>query len=406
MAEVQAPERLGFTLQERDRRWAKLRDLMARQDVDVLVVFPRWMPGDALFVANRLGTVLFPREGEPTFISPRPVVQPPPDAWIADVRNATSTGTTAVPFGASAGALLKERFGGKQRIAIAGLRGGPYTLVRQPEGYANYTSVVEVCEALPHATFVDGTPLLTEARYVKSAEEIAVLRRSVEVAEASAQALVDHARPGVPAAEVYAQMIAAQLRHGAEAAHVAWVGGPWGERKGRHVGAPPGVLAPGWLMNNELEPSILGYTCQVDAPVCVGPAPTEAREAFEVGQQAFLRACELMRPGATWQEVAEGTAATANGSGTWAVEFLLHGRGLGDEGPMFIPTDAHARVPEWRDTVRANTVFILKPYAFRRDGDREDFGARHNVTWGDSVLVTDRGAERLGTRPHALIATE
>ena len=83
----------------------------------------------------------------------------------------------------------------------------------------------------------------------------------------------------------------------------------------------------------------------------------------------------------------------------------MHGRGLGDEGPMFIPTDEHPRNPLWNDPIRANTVFILKPYAYRVGEPRENFSYETNVTWGDSVVVREHGAERLGTRPHALIAT-
>jgi len=392
-----------FTLQERDRRWTRVRELMGLQAVDVLLVFPRWMPGDALFLANQLGTVVFPQQGEPALISAFGAQRVAPDTWIQDQRGATASGTTAVPFGQAVGALLREQGAERQRIAVAGLAGGPYTLVRNPEGYVNYSSLIAVREALPNATFVDGTPILSEARYVKSEAEIDALRCSVEIAEASAAALVEHARPGTPAAEVYAQMLFAQTCRGADPAHVAWIGGPWGESKRRIVGPPPGRIEQGWLMLNEIEPAVLGYTCQIDAPVCVGPIPPEAQEMFDLGKAAFLRACELMRPGATWREVDEGTQAVAAGS-RYKIEFLLHGRGLGDEGPMFIPTDDHRESPLWNDVVRANTVFVLKPYAYKGERAWDDPTYRFNTTWGDSVVVRDGGAVRLGTRPHALIS--
>ena len=81
-----------------------------------------------------------------------------------------------------------------------------------------------------------------------------------------------------------------------------------------------------------------------------------------------------------------------------------HGRGLGNDGPMLIPTDTHEHVKD--DPIRADTVFVLKPYAYRSDGPNYDEGHRNNVTWGDSVVVREYGAERLGTRPHALITVE
>jgi Xaa-Pro aminopeptidase len=401
---VQSTTRPGFTLAERDRRWARVRELLAQHDVDVLLVFPRWMPGDALFLANQLGTVLFPRQGDPAFIGAWGAPGGGPDAWIKDQPASTTSGSTAVPFGQLVANRLRAFDLGRQRIAVAGLAGGPYTLVRNPEGYVNYSSLMAVREALPEATFVDGTPILTEARYVKSEEEIEVLRRSVAIAEASAEALVEHARPGAPAAEVYAHMLFEQTRRGANPAHVAWIGGPWGESKRRIVGPPPGTIETGWLMLNEIEPAVQGYTCQVDAPVCVGPVPAEAREMFDLGKAAFLRACELMRPGATWREVDEGAQAVAAGS-PYKVEFLMHGRGLGDEGPMFIPTDNHRESPLWNDIVRANTVFVLKPYAYKGARAWDDPTYRFNTTWGDSVVVREGGAVRLGTRPHELISS-
>ena len=393
----------GFTLEERDRRWAKLRELMGQQGVDVLLVFPRWMPGDALFIANTLGAVVFPREGEPTFIAPRAMRSVPADAWIQDVRAANPSGSPAAALGAGVAARLREMNAGGKRIAVAGLRGGPYTLVRNPEGYVNYTSLAAVQQVLPNATIVDGTPILGEARYVKGAAEIEALRASEAIAEASAAALAQHARPGARAAAVYAEMVAEQLRQGADEAHVAWGGGPWGEPKRRMVSAPPGVIERGWMLKNEIEVNVLGYTSQISSPVCVGPIPPDAQELFDLGKEAFLRACALMRPGVIWGEVIEQVEAVSRDP-RYKVEFLIHGRGLGDEGPMFIPTDDHRQNPLWTDTLRANTAFILKPYAYRADGPRDDWSTGYNVTWGDTVLVGETGTQRLGARPHALVS--
>jgi len=391
----------GFSIAERDRRWVRVRELMGDQGLDALIAFPQWMAGDCLYLADRAGAVIFPLEGDPILLSARAEPNPPPDAWIRDVRPATTSGTTAIPYGRAVGECLGEmRLDGK-RVGVAGLRGGLYTLVRQPEGYANYTSVEEVRHALPKTAIVDGTAVMTEARYVKSEEEIDVIRRSVEIAEASADALAEHARSGVSEAEVYAHMMFEQHRAGAESAHVAWVGGMWGQPKPRTVGPPPYQIQTGWFVTNEIEPMVHGYTCQIDQPLSVGPAPQAARDLFAMGKEAFERACEVMRPGTTWGEVEEQTRALAKGT-RYGIEFLLHGRGLGNDGPMLIPTDTHEHVRD--DPLRANTVFILKPYAYV--ASEAHYDARHafEVQWGDSVVVRDGGAERLGTRPNELIS--
>ncbi len=401
MASIDLATPIQLSQQERDRRWALVRRLMAEQGIDVLVAFPQWMEGDALYLANRAGAVVFPAEGPPILVSARAESSGRPGSWIEHVQGATETGTTAAPWGQAVARCLRELGADRKRIAIAGLRGGVYTLVRQPEGYANYTSVAEIREALPEAAIVDGTPIMTEARYVKSEEEIEALRRSVLIAEASADALAEHARPGVSAAEVYGYMVFEQLRRGADPPHVAWVGGPWGAPAPRALGAPPGTIEAGWFINNEIEPAVAGYTCQIDQPVCVGSPPALAQDMFDVGKEAFVRACELMRPGATWGQVEQEVQKLAAGS-KFKLEFLLHGRGLGNDGPMLIPTDTHDHVKD--DPIRANTIFILKPYAYPADGPNYDDRHRYNVTWGDSVVVTESGARRLGTRPHQLVA--
>jgi Xaa-Pro aminopeptidase len=376
---------------------------MAKRGVDLLLVVPtRQYPGDALFLADRNGPVIFPLEGEPIFVNPRPLYHVPAEAWIQDVRAATATGTTAVETGAAVGAILRDLKVGKKRVAISGIRGGgPYTYVRQPEGNLNYTTIEQIKAALPDAEIVDGTPITSEARYVKSAAEIAVLQRSVDIGEACMDAMLEHAHTSAPAAEVFAQMVLTQIRMGADV-HVAWGAGPWGKPLNRVVSAPEGTLQPGWVLKNEVEPGVRGYTCQIDQPAIVGPIPTEAQELFDLGKAAFQRACELMKPGATWREVWRGAKAVANGQSKYAVEYLMHGRGLGDEGPMFIPTDDHEAHPLADDPIREDTVFILKPYAYKVDGRRDDWTNGYNVTWGDTVRVTSGGAVRMGKRPQTL----
>jgi Xaa-Pro aminopeptidase len=399
------PGRAGFTLAERDRRWARLRALMAQQDLAFLVILPdRQLPGDARYVALRLGAVIFPLEGEPTFLSPWTGHRTASNPWIADARPATETGTTAVPYGAAVGRRLRELNVARRRVGVAGLSGTPLGPVRNPEGYAKHTAVEHVRAAVPDATVVDASALLAEARYVKSEEEIAALRRAVVAGEAGLAALAASARPGVPAAEVFGAAILAQYRAGADETEVAWGGGPWGEAKERTVTAPPGVLQPGWAIKNEVFPSVLGYQAQVAQPVFVGSPPDGARALCELGQAAFERARAAMRPGATWREVEAAARAPARGT-SYEIEFLCHGRGLGDDGPMFIPLDDHTQHPLWEAPLLENTAFVLKPYAYDPAYGRDDWTNPKTVTWGDTVVVRVHGAERLGTRPYRLLSS-
>lgn len=392
-----------FDTQERDRRWSRVRELMGQQGVDLLLVFPQWLPEDALWLANETGVVVFPAEGEPALIkggegSDRAAGRA--EGWIADRGSATARGSTRVPYGEAAARRLAGMGLDGRRVAIAGLRGHDLILVRQPEGYVNHTSVMAVMASLPRTEIVDGTPIMAAARHRKSEAELQVMREAVKIAEASARALAEHARAGAPQAEVFAQMLLAQMRAGATEVMTSWCGGRWGEHKWRYVTPPPGAIEPSWYVSTEIGPALRGYNCQISEPVVVGTPDPEAVDIFELGKAAFTRLCELMRAGSTWGEVEDGVAALARGTG-FNIEFLIHGRGLGSEGPMLIPVDTHEHVKD--RPLEPNSAFILKPYAYPADREYVPVTRQYDATWGDTVVVREHGAERLGTRPHELL---
>ncbi|MBV9329747.1 MAG: M24 family metallopeptidase [Chloroflexi bacterium] len=392
--------RATFTAHERERRWRRLREEMDRQGIDVLVVLPQWLIDDALYVANQSGAVVFPLTGEPTLIigGEGSNVATAAEGWIADRRSATARGSTRVAYGEAVAARLAElSLPSSARVGIAGLGPSYLVHVRQPEGYANYSTVMRIREVVPQV--VDGTGVLAEARHQKSEEELEVMRRAVEVAEASARAIAEHARAGAPQAEVFGQGILAQMRGGAEEQMLSWCAGRWGEPKWRFTSPPPGQIgAESWYILTEIGPSLRGYHCQISEPIVVGQLDPQTREVWELNAAAFRRACELMRSGATWDAVEDGVKNVGRGSG-YEIDFLIHGQGLGNEGPMLIPVDTHA--PFRGMPMREGSTFVLKPFAYP-PGSR--FIARqHDVTWGDTIVVRQDGAERLGTRPLSLV---
>src|SRR5581483_12380606 len=83
-AHVTEAAKTRLSYQERDRRWARVRALMAREDIDVLVALPQWTAGDALYLSNSAGAVVLPLNEEPTLIAPRADRNPPATSWIRD----------------------------------------------------------------------------------------------------------------------------------------------------------------------------------------------------------------------------------------------------------------------------------------------------------------------------------
>src|SRR5262249_6966376 len=146
-------------------------------------------------------------------------------------------------------------------------------------------------------------------------EEIAVLRESVRIAEASAHAMVEHARLGVAQSEVYGQMLLAQIRQHALEPYLAWCPGGWGEPKHRYTTPPPGMVERGLHVCGEIGRLVRGYGAQIAEPLVIGSPSPQAREIFELNTVIFQRACELMRPGTTFGELEDATKEVAKGTG-------------------------------------------------------------------------------------------
>ncbi len=199
-----------FSVRERDRRWATVRQLMAREGVDVLAVLPcsnshNRGAADALYL-TQLGEgadetiVVFPMEGEPTAWLSRGGVGPSSN-WFTDIRPATrGTGGRVIID------RIKELGFQCGTIGIPGLTGGLLAHCRENEGEVNWQSVEMIKQAFPNASVGSATELLGEARFQKSDEEVELLRKGTLLGEKIIQTILDCARPGVPERQAPQQM--------------------------------------------------------------------------------------------------------------------------------------------------------------------------------------------------------
>ncbi|MGH7772054.1 MAG: M24 family metallopeptidase [Candidatus Binatia bacterium] len=392
-----------FSLTERDRRWKAVRELMRQQRVDVIVA-PQNTGHSTDFQANtRYLThcggggdsdiaAVFPLEGEVTAIAtsaaPRwPTVQ----EWTKDVREARRN------YGRVIVERLRELKVERARIGITGL--GEVEGTRTPEGTVLYGTWKQIREAFPEAELVDATPILAEVRYTKSQEEIEVLTKSMEIIELAYRAEVEAARAGAKDWEVWAATQYALMRNGSEMpVHCNWVSG---KNPKRTLTRPSmRILERGDLIINEIEASWIGYRAQGVQPVFVEVADPVHQELIKLQREVFNRVCASLKPGITVKELAELTqkagadAAPKSGPAAGAkAELTMHGRGAGDDGPIIT---SNARSPRQLSVaLRENMVFILKPSTISADGSSI-------CTWGDTVVATPKGGQRLGRRAHDL----
>lgn len=381
----------SLSLAERDRRWRRVRELMAEAGIDVLVAPPNTASynkaqSDARYL-TQFGMVeesaacVFPLDGPVIGFggpSTRLVA-----GWVEDVRTPRRTFADAI-VGA-----LKEVGAERATIGLCGLTSSPMLFMRMPDGVVGHSLVEKIRAELPQAKVVSATSALGEARMVKSAEEIVFLEKGTQLAEAGLEALLRTARPGVKESACYAALVAAEIAQDCTLPFmIGWISGPVGRTYGRLTQATGRVLQEGDVLLNEIEGRWAGYTAQIDQSTFVGRVPADCRDAWAVAVESFNRTVAAMKPGVTYGELLQACEATPQVNG-WSARLVLHGRGLGDDGPLITTPPFDPAVVE--RPLQEGNVFVIKP-AVHREGRGE------TARFGDSVAVTATGARRLGTR--------
>jgi len=381
-----------LSLAERDRRWGRVREQMKEAGIDVLVAPPNTggnerNQADARYL-TQLGmngeqvACVFPLNGSVIGFggpSARLVT-----GWVDDLRSPRRTYNEAIVD------ALKEVGADHAVIGVCGLQPGKYNLMRVPDGVVGSNLMDLMRSTFPQARIVSATDVTGEARITKGAEEVAFLERSTAIAEAGLDALLETARPGIRESVCYGAMINAEIAQGSSLPFkLSWESGPAGHVFGRLTQATQRVLRDGDIIINEIEGNWGGYMAQIDTAVYLGRTPADCQDAWKVATDSFERTVAAMRPGVTFGQILEACAATPKVAG-WGANLILHGRGLGDEGPLvtFPPYDPEVVA---RPLQEGNT-FIIKPRVSReREGSMAIFG--------DTVTVTATGARRLGKRP-------
>ena len=391
-----------FSLAERDRRWAEVRQRMARDGIEVIVAPPNngnstdWQ-ADARYLSHCGGGAdasigcVFPLDAEPTVVATSAVRWGPKvQDWVRDVREANRA------YGTVIAERLSELNADGVRIGICGLSGG----TRTPEGTILHGTYDAIVKAVPHAEIVNASDLLQEVRCAKSGEEIEALQESVDLVERAYEAEVEWAgKPGVRDYEVWAAAMNAMFSGGSElSVHFNWVAS---QVITRTMTRPETrQLEDGDIIVNELESSINGYRAQQTRPVAVHTCAPIYLELMKFHGELYDRLLEFIRPGVTLldtiervkvlgREICPSTGPLAGGG----ARMVCHGRGLGDDVPLATNDDAVKRFGAWR--FPEDGVFIIKPTVHA--GDRTSLG------WGDTCRVTPSGTVRMGKAPHEML---
>ena len=330
-----------LSLAERDRRWDRIRKKMVMAGLDALVFLGNdiyWGMGMAnlryvLQVDSQIGAdAIFPLVGDPVVWNAVPHMNRPTSMylslqeWIADFRN--RGGIPAVADELRARGLERSKLG---------LVGFSSTIQTTPT--ILHADVVALGKLLPQATFIDASWMLEEMRMVKSEEEIAMLRQAGRIARKVIDAMVATARPGVPEALVYAEMIKTQIASGGEPnVFNLFASGPvehptselWHTLHGSEQPLTPTMrpLAPGDIVVSEWHTKYGGYRCHTEFTVYLGQkAPKALLDIWAVSVECLLASKEALVAGRTIREALQIIRAPAERAGLDWVELGFHAMG-------------------------------------------------------------------------------
>jgi Xaa-Pro aminopeptidase len=375
--------------QRDDTKLGRVRALMADQELDALVVRA---PDNVLYLTNFWGmkgyeAVVFPRAGEPTLIALEPSADDAArTAWTEDVRFfAGYHPSDPRPPTMRALDLALEISREYERVGLE-LSLGTQAADRMVGEPTTYTRAW--FDAWPAAS--DATPLLNEARAIKTPQELERMRIANEIAADA----MDHVK--------------ANLRPGMTESHAAalWLSHVHGEGTARAdvdlalgfslVWSGPGIrtfTATGDRPVQANEPTLFeiwvcadGYWCDHTKNVCPGELEPRYDELLDQLLAVYARAVDHLRPGAELAELDLLVRAGIEEAGYPGQPShpIAHGVGARAHEPPY----AHQA---GGGTVEAGMVFAIEPGIYWPEGG----GLRVE----DNFLVTAGGAEKLSSFP-------
>ncbi len=379
-----------------DAKLERVRALMAEEDVDALVVRA---PDNVLYLSNfqpmkGYDAVVFPREGDPTLIA----LEPSEDdarrtAWTQDVRLFRGYDERDPrPPPARALELTVEvcRSRGLERIGLELSQGTQAAdrMVGEPT-----TPTAALFEAFPNR--VDASPLLAEARMLKTEQELERMRLANRLAAVALEDVRALLRPGMKESEVAAAWEGSVHAHG-----LGYEGKVEYARGYSLVWSGPGIRTFTSTADRpiaEHEPTLFeiwvsadGYWCDHTKNLVPGELDPRYAELEAQLLQVYARAIDHCADGASLAEldvlIRDGIAAA--GYPGQPSHPVAHGVGARAHEPPYAHRAASG-------TIRAGMVLAIEPGIYWEGGG----GLRVEDNW----LVTTGEPEKLCSFPDGIV---
>ncbi len=390
-------ERLNapISTKELERRWHEVRKAMEAQRIDVLVMQNNndFMGGYVKYFTDLPATngyamsVVFPRDDGMTVIGQGPfgndrMLPPEGDGVRRGVKRVmTSPSYSAAPFTKEVDAALAE----KALEAYSGATIGLVGTAAIPSAFVDYLRRGK----LSNAKFVEASDLVDDIKAIKSAEEIAVMRRTAEMQDACMAAAFAAIKPGMKDIEVAA--IAEQTGHsyGSEQGLFMCASGPIGTaplQANRHF--QNRVIREGDQLSLLVESNGAGgFYTELGRTVVLGKANAEMNEEFAFVLEARKFTLNLLKPGASGKDIWDAyNQFMREHKHPEEKRLYCHGQGYDMVERPLVRFDEPMKL-------KANMVVACHP----------TYALAGSFNWAcDDFLITDKGTERLHKFPEKI----
>jgi Xaa-Pro aminopeptidase len=246
-------------------------------------------------------------------------------------------------------------------------------------------------EALPlGASLKSAGPVVEKMRMIKSAAEIARIRRSVATNSAAFEKTVRFIRPGVAESSVAAELEYQMRRFGAEKAAFDTIVAAGPRSALPHAQPTSRKIASDELLLIDMGACQDGYMSDMTRVLYLGNPGRRIRNLHGAVLRAQLAAIDAVRPGVTTAQVDRKARQVlqSEGLGKEFVHSTGHGLGLEIHEPPRVGKRDKTKL-------EAGMVITIEPGAYIRD-----FGG---IRIEDTVLVTRNGCEILTPTPKELM---
>lgn len=364
-----------------NRRFEKLYAIMRQSNLDILALIPgsnlRYLSNTVHFVMERPIVMFIPLDGQPIAVIPKLEIALFEQNQIESrVFSWSDAEGYEIAF-TSAFKVLKPQ--GKT-IGVEGLS------MRFFEG--------EIIRSLaPEATVVDASRYLAELRMIKEPEEIASLRKAIQISESALQATLDEVRVGMSEREIASHLEAHIKAQGGEGLSFDVILHGGGNTALPHTGPLDYRIQHGDPLLIDFGTTINGYCADITRTVFVGEARQDYRQFYAVVHAANEAGRLVAQPGVTAESVDRATRQVIIDAG---YEHLIRhrtGHGLGlqaHEAPYLV--EGNQRI------LQPGMVITIEPGIYRMG----EIGVRIE----DNVLITESGSESLTTYPRDIVVME